>query len=182
MLGSVVHAVADPILDRQKLKVLQPVLERDRSLRTEKEWKEEISMRLNEDEYVNTARILEALRYLIRYVQPISHIHCVYIRTWKPYGKESRDMAHEIVHLWMMCGDTVLEHHLTTFAFLKINTRLEYVAQYHAEWLYERFHRTIVLAMWPDLPPAFEFAALVKYFVLWSVGESTCICSLIYDI
>ena len=74
-------------------------------------------------------------------------------------------MAHEIVHLWMTGGCTVLEHHLKTFAFLKINTRLEYVAEYHAKWLYDRYDARATASLWPESPPQFEFAALVKHFL-----------------
>lgn len=83
---------------------------------------------------------------------------------WKPYSIEVRNMAHEIVHLWMMGVDTVLEHHLTTFAFLKINTRLEYVAEYHAKWLYNRYGHHLTVALWPASPPEFEFSVLVESF------------------
>ena len=95
------------------------------------------------------------------------------LSTWKPYSKEVRDIANEIIHLWMLGGGTFLEHHLTTFAFLKINTKLVYVAQYHAEWLYQRYHPDVVKALWPGSPPKFEFAILVEYFIA-KLGPVNC--------
>src|ERR1700761_6905019 len=91
-------------------------------------------------------------------------------RTWKPYSEEVRDMAHAIIHLWMMCGDTALEHHMTTFAFLKINTRLKDIAEYHAKWLYERYPAPVIIAMWPKVSLECEFVKLVEYYLAKSVS------------
>lgn len=62
VLGKVAHAVVDPILDRQKMRTLQPVLDRALSLATKWDWNLEMSMRLSSKEDDNTGQILEALR------------------------------------------------------------------------------------------------------------------------
>ena len=62
LLGKAAHAVVDPILDRQKKKFLQPVLDYARSLRTAEEWGREVAMRLSKEQHESTGRILEALR------------------------------------------------------------------------------------------------------------------------
>lgn len=62
VLGKAAHAIVDPVLDKQKKKFLQPVLDRARSLSTAEEWMDEVSMRLNEEQNESTGRILEALR------------------------------------------------------------------------------------------------------------------------
>src|ERR1700761_2899692 len=91
-------------------------------------------------------------------------------RTWKPYSEEVRDMAHAIIHLWMMCGDTALEHHMTTFAFLKIHTRLKDIAEYHAKWLCRRYTAPVIIDMWPEASSECEFAKLVQYYLAKSVS------------
>ena len=60
--GRAAHVLVDPILDRQKKRFLQPVLDRAQSLWTGREWKKEIARRLCEEENERTGRILEALR------------------------------------------------------------------------------------------------------------------------
>ena len=75
-------------------------------------------------------------------------------------------MANQIIHLWMVCGETSLEDHLTTYAFLQINTRLSYVAEYHAKWLLQRYDRATTLALLPDPLNEWEFTTMTRYFLL----------------
>ena len=74
-------------------------------------------------------------------------------------------MAHEIIHLWMTRGRTALETHLTTFAFLKLDTRLESVAANHVTWLAKRHDVAVILAQLPSASDTFEFATLLRYYV-----------------
>lgn len=79
----------------------------------------------------------------------------------------------------MVCGETTLEDHLTTYAFLQINTRVSYVAQYHAKWLVERYDRETALALLPDPSYESEFTTLTRYFLLQSVISIAYFCDMV---
>ena len=61
-LGKTARFLVDPILDRQKLKFLEPILAHTRRLETEEEWKVEMEMRLSRSEDKTTEQVLETLR------------------------------------------------------------------------------------------------------------------------